>query len=50
MTLGAFFDQKLVHQFNFFYAPKILGGEKAPGMVGGHGISSTWERPISPGP
>jgi len=37
-TLGAFFDQKLVHQFNFFYAPKILGGQKAPGMVGGQGI------------
>jgi len=37
-TLGAFFDQKLVHQFNFFYAPKILGGQRAPGMVGGHGI------------
>jgi diaminohydroxyphosphoribosylaminopyrimidine deaminase / 5-amino-6-(5-phosphoribosylamino)uracil reductase len=37
-TLGAFFDQKLVQQFNFFYAPKILGGQKAPGAVGGHGV------------
>ena len=38
-TLGAFFDQKLVQQFNFFYAPKILGGQQAPGVVGGHGIT-----------
>jgi diaminohydroxyphosphoribosylaminopyrimidine deaminase/5-amino-6-(5-phosphoribosylamino)uracil reductase len=37
-TLGTFFDQRLVNQFYFFYAPKILGGQKAPGMVGGHGI------------
>jgi diaminohydroxyphosphoribosylaminopyrimidine deaminase/5-amino-6-(5-phosphoribosylamino)uracil reductase len=37
-TLGAFFDQRLVNQFYFFYAPKILGGQKAPGMVGGQGI------------
>jgi diaminohydroxyphosphoribosylaminopyrimidine deaminase / 5-amino-6-(5-phosphoribosylamino)uracil reductase len=37
-TLGAFFDQRLVNQFYFFYAPKILGGQLAPGMVGGQGI------------
>ena len=37
-TLGAFFDQRLVNQFYFFYAPKILGGQNAPGMVGGQGI------------
>jgi diaminohydroxyphosphoribosylaminopyrimidine deaminase/5-amino-6-(5-phosphoribosylamino)uracil reductase len=37
-TLGTFFDQRLVNQFYFFYAPKILGGQIAPGMVGGHGI------------
>lgn len=37
-TLGTFFDQRLVNQFYFFYAPKILGGQKAPGMVAGHGI------------
>jgi diaminohydroxyphosphoribosylaminopyrimidine deaminase / 5-amino-6-(5-phosphoribosylamino)uracil reductase len=47
VTLGAFFDQKLVHQFNFFYAPKILGGEKAPGMVGGHGIIHLGEAHIA---
>jgi diaminohydroxyphosphoribosylaminopyrimidine deaminase/5-amino-6-(5-phosphoribosylamino)uracil reductase len=37
-TLGACFDQGLVNRFYFFYAPKILGGQKAPGMVGGRGI------------
>ena len=37
-TLGTFFDQRVVNQFYFFYAPKILGGQQAPGMVGGHGI------------
>jgi diaminohydroxyphosphoribosylaminopyrimidine deaminase / 5-amino-6-(5-phosphoribosylamino)uracil reductase len=37
-TLGTFFDQRLVNQFYFFYAPKILGGQQAPGMVGGNGI------------
>jgi diaminohydroxyphosphoribosylaminopyrimidine deaminase/5-amino-6-(5-phosphoribosylamino)uracil reductase len=46
-TLGAFFDQKLVHQFNFFYAPKILGGQLAPGMVGGHGIIHLGEAHIA---
>ena len=37
-TLGTFFDQRAVNEFYFFYAPKILGGQQAPGMVGGHGI------------
>jgi diaminohydroxyphosphoribosylaminopyrimidine deaminase/5-amino-6-(5-phosphoribosylamino)uracil reductase len=37
-TLGTFFDQRLVNQFYFFYAPKILGGQKAPGAVGGRGV------------
>ena len=46
-TLGAFFDQRLVNQFYFFYAPKILGGQKAPGMVGGHGIVHLGEAHIA---
>ena len=46
-TLGAFFDQRLVNQFYFFYAPKILGGQKAPGMVGGHGIIHLGEAHIA---
>jgi diaminohydroxyphosphoribosylaminopyrimidine deaminase/5-amino-6-(5-phosphoribosylamino)uracil reductase len=46
-TLGAFFDQGLVNQFYFFYAPKILGGRKAPGMVGGAGIPHLGEAHIA---
>jgi diaminohydroxyphosphoribosylaminopyrimidine deaminase/5-amino-6-(5-phosphoribosylamino)uracil reductase len=46
-TLGAFFDQRLVHQFHFFYAPKILGGLKAPGVVGGRGVIHLGEAHIA---
>jgi len=37
-TLGSFFDQRLVDKFYFFYAPKILGGKSAPGMLAGEGV------------
>jgi diaminohydroxyphosphoribosylaminopyrimidine deaminase/5-amino-6-(5-phosphoribosylamino)uracil reductase len=37
-VLGTFFDQKLVDKFYFFYAPKILGGRTAPGMLAGAGV------------
>ena len=46
-TLGAFFDQRLVQQFHFFYAPKILGGVKAPAMVGGQGVTHLGEAHIA---
>jgi diaminohydroxyphosphoribosylaminopyrimidine deaminase/5-amino-6-(5-phosphoribosylamino)uracil reductase len=46
-TLGTFFDQRLVNQFYFFYAPKILGGQLAPGMVGGQGIIHLGEAHIA---
>jgi diaminohydroxyphosphoribosylaminopyrimidine deaminase/5-amino-6-(5-phosphoribosylamino)uracil reductase len=46
-TLGTFFDQRLVQQFNFFYAPKILGGVKAPAMVGGQGVTHLGEAHIA---
>ena len=46
-TLGAFFDQKLVHQFNFFYAPKILGGQQSPGHGGRPGIVHLGEAHIA---
>jgi diaminohydroxyphosphoribosylaminopyrimidine deaminase/5-amino-6-(5-phosphoribosylamino)uracil reductase len=46
-TLGTFFDQRLVNQFYFFYAPKILGGQQAPGMVGGQGIVHLGEAHIA---
>ena len=38
-VLGACFDQRLVNQFYFFYAPKILGGHTALGVLGGHGVT-----------
>ncbi len=37
-TLGSFFDQRLVDKFYFFYAPKILGGKNAPGVLAGAGV------------
>ncbi len=38
-VLGSFFDQKLVHKFYFFYAPKFLGGRQAPGVLAGRGTA-----------
>jgi diaminohydroxyphosphoribosylaminopyrimidine deaminase/5-amino-6-(5-phosphoribosylamino)uracil reductase len=38
-TLGSFFDRRLVDQFYFFYAPKILGGKDAPGVLAGAGAA-----------
>jgi len=38
-VLGGFFDQRLVNQFYFFFAPKILGGREAPGVLGGEGVA-----------
>ncbi|MFI5331314.1 MAG: bifunctional diaminohydroxyphosphoribosylaminopyrimidine deaminase/5-amino-6-(5-phosphoribosylamino)uracil reductase RibD [Desulfobaccales bacterium] len=38
-VLGACFDQGLVNQFYFFFAPKILGGREAPGVLGGEGVA-----------
>jgi diaminohydroxyphosphoribosylaminopyrimidine deaminase/5-amino-6-(5-phosphoribosylamino)uracil reductase len=44
-VLGAFFDQKLVNLFRFFYAPTILGGGTALGVVGGLGVRRLKEAP-----
>ena len=38
-VLGAFFEAKLVDKFYFFYAPLFLGGQEAPGVLGGRGIA-----------
>jgi diaminohydroxyphosphoribosylaminopyrimidine deaminase/5-amino-6-(5-phosphoribosylamino)uracil reductase len=38
-TLGSFFDQRLVDQFFFFYAPLFLGGKTAPGPLAGRGVA-----------
>jgi diaminohydroxyphosphoribosylaminopyrimidine deaminase/5-amino-6-(5-phosphoribosylamino)uracil reductase len=46
-VLGAFFDQRLVNQFYFSYAPKILGGQKALGVVGGQGVLHLGEAHIA---
>jgi diaminohydroxyphosphoribosylaminopyrimidine deaminase/5-amino-6-(5-phosphoribosylamino)uracil reductase len=37
---GSLLDQELVDKVYLFFAPKILGGVKAPGMFGGRGISA----------
>jgi diaminohydroxyphosphoribosylaminopyrimidine deaminase / 5-amino-6-(5-phosphoribosylamino)uracil reductase len=37
-VLGAFFDERLVDKFHFFYAPKILGGKDAYPAVAGKGV------------
>jgi len=42
-TLGSFFDQRVVDKFYFFYAPKILGGKTAPGMLAGAGVQRLGE-------
>ena len=44
-VLGGFFDQRLVNQFYFFFAPKILGGRSAPGVLGGEGIVQLQDAP-----
>jgi riboflavin biosynthesis protein RibD len=38
-VLGAFFDQRQVDKFYFFYAPKILGGREAYPAVAGKGVA-----------
>ncbi len=37
---GAFLDAKAVHRVVLFVAPKLIGGEAAPGAFGGTGVSS----------
>jgi diaminohydroxyphosphoribosylaminopyrimidine deaminase/5-amino-6-(5-phosphoribosylamino)uracil reductase len=44
-VLGAFFQQKLVNKFYFFYAPLFLGGQEAPSVLGGRGIASLKNAP-----
>lgn len=35
----ALLEEKIVDKMLLFYAPKIVGGEEAPGLVGGAGVS-----------
>jgi diaminohydroxyphosphoribosylaminopyrimidine deaminase/5-amino-6-(5-phosphoribosylamino)uracil reductase len=37
-VLGSFFDGRQVDEVHVFVAPKILGGDRAPGAVGGVGL------------
>jgi diaminohydroxyphosphoribosylaminopyrimidine deaminase/5-amino-6-(5-phosphoribosylamino)uracil reductase len=46
-VLGAFFDQKFVQMFYFFYAPKIVGGRQALGVLGGQGVSHLNQAPLA---
>lgn len=44
---GAFFDANLVDKFHLFLAPTFIGGQKAPGILGGRGIARLVEaRPV----
>jgi riboflavin-specific deaminase-like protein len=44
-VLGAFFEAQLVDKFYFFYAPLFLGGQGAPGVLGGPGIPRLKDAP-----
>jgi diaminohydroxyphosphoribosylaminopyrimidine deaminase/5-amino-6-(5-phosphoribosylamino)uracil reductase len=37
-VLGSFFDGRQIDEFHVFIAPKILGGDKSPGAIGGAGL------------
>lgn len=37
---ASFLKSKLIDKLNIFIAPKIIGGEKAPGFIMGDGIES----------
>ncbi len=39
-VLGAFFSQKAIHEVWTFIAPKIIGGQAAPGPIGGQGFAN----------
>jgi diaminohydroxyphosphoribosylaminopyrimidine deaminase/5-amino-6-(5-phosphoribosylamino)uracil reductase len=44
-VLGTFFQANLVDKFYFFYAPLFLGGQEAPGILGGRGIAHLQDAP-----
>jgi diaminohydroxyphosphoribosylaminopyrimidine deaminase/5-amino-6-(5-phosphoribosylamino)uracil reductase len=38
MVLGSFFDRRLVDKVQAIVAPMIIGGERSPSAVAGHGV------------
>jgi diaminohydroxyphosphoribosylaminopyrimidine deaminase/5-amino-6-(5-phosphoribosylamino)uracil reductase len=42
-VLGAVFDLRLADRVVAFLAPRVVGGEGAPGAVGGRGVASLAE-------
>ena len=42
--VGALFDQNLMDEIRVFIAPTIIGGENAPGPLGGLGANLPWEK------
>ena len=45
-TLGGFFEAGLVDRVAVFTAPRVLGGDAAPGGVGGAGLALARARRI----
>lgn len=41
--LGAFFDARLIDECHAFIAPKLVGGEGAPGPIAGCGVAEMTE-------
>jgi len=44
-VIASFFEKKKVDKLFLFLAPRIIGGKRAPGWIGGKGISSLRETP-----
>ena len=43
--LGSFWDAGLIDEVHAFVAPKLVGGNEAPGPIGGHGLPAICESP-----
>lgn len=43
---GSFIENNLVDKVYWFLAPKLIGGDQAPGALGGRGLSALSEAPV----